>query len=190
MDVPKNLSRAYIGESVAISKYVIFSQITRDKRFVFVSKVFLDVAENEKGHAEIFAKFLKRMKVKPVEVDFKAPIRFGNTAQNLRFAVKDESLEAKKIYPKLAEVAEEKGFEDVANKLRTLAKIERWHGKKFESLLKEVGIGRMFRMDAKVDWICLVCEYDHHGNAPLKVYPNCGAKFYNFVAKDLMGVVL
>ncbi len=190
METPKNLLKAYIGESVAMSRYVIYSQIAKDERFVFVAKVFLETAENEKSHAEIFAKFLKRMKVEPVEVEIKAPITFGDTAQNLASAVDGERHEADELYPKLAEIAEEEGFEDVAKKLRTLAEVERRHEEKFGRLLEEVEGGTMFRRDEEIDWVCLVCGYVHHGNAPPEVCPNCGAKFYNFVARDLMEVVL
>ena len=190
METPKNLLRAYIGESVAISRYFIYSKIAKDDKFVFVAKVFLEVMENEKSHAEIFAKFLRRIEVESVEVGCEAPIRFGDTAQNLSFAIEGESLEAESIYPNLAEVAEEEGFEDVAKKLRTLAEVERRHKEKFEILLREIEEGTMFKREEDVDWVCLVCGYVHHGNAPPEVCPNCGARFYNFVAKDLMEVVL
>ncbi len=190
METPKNLLKAYIGESVAISRYIIYSQIAKDDQYVFVAKVFLEVAENEKSHAEIFAKFLKRIKVEPVEVEVKAPITFGDTAQNLKSAVEGEKFEAEELYPKLAEIAEEEGFVDVAKKLRTLADVEKRHKEKFGRLLKEIEAGKMFKRDAEVDWVCLVCGYVHHGNAPPEVCPNCGAKFYNFVAKDLIEVVL
>jgi len=190
LETPKNLLKAYIGESVAISRYVIYSQIAKDEQYVFVGRVFLEVAENEKSHAEILSRFLKRIKVEPAEVEIKAPITFGDTVQNLMSAVEGERFEADEMYPKLAEVAEEEGFVDVAKKLRTLADVEKRHEEKFDRLLKEMKAGTMFKREEAVDWVCLVCGYVHHGNAPPEVCPNCGAKFYNFVAKDLMEVVL
>ena len=46
---------------------------------------------------------------------------------NLRFAAEDEGVEADKLYPEFAKVAEEEGFCDIAALFRNLVKIEETH---------------------------------------------------------------
>ena len=188
METPKNLLKAYIGESLAISRYTIYSEIAKSEKLIYVSKYFSEVADNEKKHAEIFAKFIRKMKIEPMDVDVKAPIKFGNTAENLRYAVEGESYEAKEFYPKMAEVADKEGFKDVAEKLRTLAEVESHHEAKFRKLLELLETGKMFKRDKEVEWMCLVCGYVHKGKKPPKTCPNCGAEYYYFVAKDVLAL--
>ena len=60
METPKNLLKGYIGESIAISRYTIYSDIARVESLIYVSKYFKEVIENEKKRAEIFATSLGR----------------------------------------------------------------------------------------------------------------------------------
>ncbi len=91
METPKNLLKGYIGESLAISRYQIYSSIAEAEKFIYVAKYFREVIENEKKHAEIFANFIKKLEIEPAEVEVKAPIKFGSTAENLRYAVEGRS---------------------------------------------------------------------------------------------------
>ncbi|AEA47072.1 rubrerythrin family protein [Archaeoglobus veneficus] len=178
--------KAYIGESITMSRYAIYSEIAKNEKYMYVAKYFAEVAENEKKHAEIFANFLKKFKVEPVEVEVKAPILFGNTSENLSYAVEGEHFESAELYPGIAEIAEKDGLKEVAEKLRALAEVESFHERKFRRLLEEIEKGTMFKRDSEIKWMCLVCGYVHKGTEPPKVCPNCGAEYYNFVARDLL----
>ncbi|ADB57695.1 Rubrerythrin [Archaeoglobus profundus DSM 5631] len=188
METRKNLLRGYISESVAISRYLIYSDIAEKEKLIYVSKYFKEVAENEKKHAEIYANFIKELEVEPTDVEIKAPIKFGDSAENLRIAVESERLEAEEIYPKMAEVAEKEGFKQIAERIRTLAEVEKQHFTKFSKLLELLETGKMFKRDEEVEWMCLVCGYVHKGREPPKVCPNCGAEYYYFVSKDILAL--
>ncbi len=186
METPRNLLKGYIGESIAISRYLIYSDIAENEKLIYVSKYFKEVTENERKHAEIFAKFIQKMGIEPVEVEMKAPIKFGSTIDNLRYAVEGERSEAEEIYPNIAKIAEKEGYKDVANKLRTLAEIENSHYAKFSKILDLLESGQFFKRDEEVEWMCLVCGYIHKGREPPKACPNCGAMYYYFVSKDIL----
>jgi len=188
LETPKNLLKGYIGESVAISRYLIYSDIAEKEKLIYVSKFFKEVAENEKKHAEIYARLIKELGVEPTEVDVKAPVRFGNTVENLRCAVEGEKLEAEKLYPEISEVAEEEDFGEVAERVKTLAEVEEQHYRKFAKLLELLETDSMFKRDEEVEWMCLVCGYVHKGREPPKACPNCGAEFYYFVSKDVLAL--
>ncbi|WP_202318953.1 rubrerythrin family protein [Archaeoglobus neptunius] len=188
MDTPKNLIKGYIGESLAISRYQIYSSIAENEKYIYVSKFFREVIENEKKHAEIFANFIKKLDVEASEVEIRAPIKFGTTAENLQYAVEGERWEAEEFYPLTAETAEREGFREIAERVKTLASVEEQHRKKFAKLLELVETGKMFKRDEEVEWMCLVCGYTERGQEPPKVCPNCGAMYYHFVSKDILAL--
>jgi rubrerythrin len=188
METPKNLLRGYICESIAISRYLIYSDIAEKEKLMYVSKYFKEVVENERKHAEIYAKFLKEINVEPTEVEIKAFVRFGSTAENLRWAVEGEKFEAEKLYPRFADLAEREGFKEVAEKLRILAGVEASHCKKFSKLLELLETNRMFKREEEVEWMCLVCGYTQKSKEPPKTCPNCGAEYHYFVAKDVLAL--
>ncbi len=186
METPKNLLKGYIGESLAISRYQIYSSIAEAENFIYVAKYFREVIENEKKHAEIFANLIKKLEIELVEVEIKDPIKFGTTAENLKYAVEGEKWEAEEFYPSTAETAEKEGFKEAAEKFKTLTKVEASHQKKFAKLLELIENDQMFRRDEEVEWMCLVCGYTEKGKEPPKVCPNCGAMYYHFVSKDIL----
>ena len=56
MGTLENLVSAFIGESIARNRYTFYASIAKEEGFVFISKVFLETAENEKEHAETLFK--------------------------------------------------------------------------------------------------------------------------------------
>ena len=52
MGTLENLVSAFVGESMARNRYTFYASIAKEEGFVFISKVFLETAENEKEHAE------------------------------------------------------------------------------------------------------------------------------------------
>ncbi len=177
METPKNLLKGYIGESIAISRYTIYSDIARGENLIYVSKYFKEVIENEKKHAEIFANFIRKMDVEPMEIVITAPIKSESTAKNLRFAVEGEKLEAEELYP--AEIAEKEGFEEVAKSVRTFAEVEKFHQRKFAKLLELCSKG-MKRMNG-----CVLCAVTFTGKRSRPKFAPTAVR-YHFVAKDVL----
>ena len=52
MGTLENLVSAFIGESMARNRYTFYASIAKEEGFVFISKVFLETAENEKSVEE------------------------------------------------------------------------------------------------------------------------------------------
>ena len=59
----------------------------------------------------------------------------GETADNLKSAVKGEVHEYTDMYPGMARTAREEGFEEIADWFETLAKAEKSHAGKFQKTL-------------------------------------------------------
>ena len=59
----------------------------------------------------------------------------GETQENLAAAVAGETHEYTEMYPGMAKTAREEGFEEIADWFETLAKAEKAHAGRFQTLL-------------------------------------------------------
>jgi len=55
----KNLLAAFAGESQARNRYTYFASAARKEGYEQIAAFFLETAENEKEHAEVFFKYLE-----------------------------------------------------------------------------------------------------------------------------------
>jgi rubrerythrin len=117
----ENLKAAFAGESQANRRYLYFAQKADIEGYNDVSAVFRSTAEGETGHAHGHLEYLEEVgdpaTGKPI----------GGTADNLRSAVAGETHEYTDMYPGMARVAREEGFEEIAEWFETLAKAEKSH---------------------------------------------------------------
>ena len=188
METLKNLVKAFIGESVARNRYSIFAKVAKEEGYIFISKVFLETAENEKEHAETLFELIQELKGDQgtVVVEAEAPVVCGSTAENLRAAVEGEHYENSEMYPSFAEVAEKEGLKDVAGRLRAIARAEKRHEERYSKLLEAVEKGTMFKRDVETEWVCLECGYVHVGKEPPEKCPSCGHSRAYYVARGLL----
>lgn len=161
----KNLRRAFDGESQAAMKYFHFADEAEED---VLEEIFLETMRNEQEHAEIFAKYLGLI---------------GETEDNLKSCISAESLEAKLDYPEMAYVAREEGFEEIATKFELIAKIEQRHRDRFDSILKKIESGTLYKRPQKALWECMECGYLHEGTEPPMTCPVCGHDTDDFMLK-------
>ncbi len=191
MKTLENLVKAFIGESMARNKYTFYAKVAKEEGYVFVAKVFLETAENEKEHAETLLELIQKVRdatddTAVVKIEVEAPIILGDTVQNLKTAIEGETYEWEKMYPEFAKIAEEEGLSEVAGRLRAIAKAEEHHKRRFEKLLEAIESGSMFKRNELVAWVCLECGYIHHGKEPPEKCPSCRHARAYFVAQDLL----
>ncbi len=190
MKTLENLVKAFIGESMARNRYTFYAKIAKKEGYVFVSRVFLETAENEKEHAETLFELIQELKgdVNAVSVESEAPLVLGSTVDNLKSAVDGEHYENTEMYPEFARVAEEEGLEDVAARLRAIAQAEVHHEKRYRAILEAIEKGTMFKREEEVAWVCLECGYIHYGKEPPSECPSCGHDRGYYVAIDMLSL--
>ena len=127
-----NLKAAFAGESQANRRYLYFAQKADVEGYNDVAAVFRSTAEGETGHAHGHLEFLESVG-DPVTGK---PI--GKTPDNLRSAIAGETYEYTDMYPGMARVARQEGFEEIADWFETLAKAERSHAGRFQKALDEI----------------------------------------------------
>ena len=127
-----NLKNAFAGESQANRRYLYFAKLADVEGYPEIAGNFRDTAEGETGHAHGHLDYLKRAG------DPATDLPFGSTEDNLRAAVAGETHEYTDMYPGMAKEAREEGFDEIADWFETLAKAEKSHAGRFESLLKSI----------------------------------------------------
>ena len=108
-----------------------------------------------------------------IQVEAEAPTTFGSTEENLKAAINGENYEYSKMYPEFADTAEQDGYQEIATRLRAIAKAEEHHEERYKKLLKEVSAGTVFKKENEVIWVCRECGYVHKGKTPPSKCPSC-----------------
>ncbi|MDD5693222.1 MAG: ferritin family protein [Patescibacteria group bacterium] len=171
----QNLTKAFIGESQARNRYTFYAKIARDEGFEQIASIFEETANQEKEHAKNLFKLINELKDSDenISVETETPTIFGATVENLKAAIGGENFEHTKMYPEFADVAEKEGHQDIANRLRSIAKAEEHHEERYQKILNEVKAGTVFKKNKEVTWVCRECGYIHVGLTPPIKCPSC-----------------
>ena len=174
----ENLSKAFVGESQARNRYTMYSKIAKKEGYEQIADIFLVTADNEREHAKWAFRLINELKGNDASLDelmieAAVPTIQGNTIENLKAAIAGETYETTTMYPEFADVAEEEGFPEIAERLRAIGEAEAHHKDRYEKLLKEVENGTVFQKEEEVEWVCRKCGYVHKGNKPPEECPSC-----------------
>lgn len=154
----QNLRDAARGEALAHTKYLLFSHIAANDGQEVLSRMFGQFADNEKEHAELWLGYLNEL---------------GSNEENLENALSGERFENTTFYPEAARVAEEEGFEELADKFRMTADVEGHHASAYGKMLDALRDGDLYEGDAETEWLCLNCGFRTKGNMPPEQCPLC-----------------
>ena len=127
-----NLKAAFAGESQANRRYLYFAKVADVEGYPEVASNFRETAEGETGHAHGHLDYIKTVG------DPATGLPIGDTEANLKAAVAGETHEYTDMYPGMAKMAREEGFNEVADWFETLAKAEKSHAGRFEQMLKTI----------------------------------------------------
>ena len=127
-----NLKAAFAGESQANRRYLYFAKIADVEGYPEIASNFRETAEGETGHAHGHLDYIKKVG------DPATDLPIGDSILNHKAAVAGETHEYTDMYPGMAKTAREEGFEEIADWFETLAKAEKSHAGRFQSLLDSI----------------------------------------------------
>lgn len=172
----QNLTNAFAGESQARNRYTFFASVAKKAGFNQIADIFIETANNEKEHAELFYKHmvdhLGEDVPNMIHVDGTYPVHINDTASNLLSAAEGEEGEVVD-YAEMAKVADEEGYKDVARTFRNVATVEKHHGERYRKLRENVLNDRVFEKEEPKQWICDVCGYIHTAAKAPEICPCC-----------------
>ena len=126
-----NLKAAFAGESQANRRYLYFAKVADIEGYPAIASNFRETAEGETGHAHGHLDYIKKVG------DPATGLPIGDTEDNLKASVAGETHEYTDMYPSMAATARTEGFAEIADWFETLAKAEKSHAGRFQSLLDE-----------------------------------------------------
>jgi rubrerythrin len=154
----ENLMKAFAGESQARMRYTYYAKTAGEEGYRQIEEIFLETAENERMHANLFYKHLvAAMNGETVNIQAAYPAALDTTVKNLEYAANGENEEWSSLYSGFAGIADEEGFSDVARTFRSIATVEKRHETRYRKLLENVKQKRVFCKENKVAWKCRVC---------------------------------
>ncbi len=128
----QSLKEAFAGESQANRRYLYFANQADIAGANDVAAVFRSTAEGETGHAHGHMEYL--INGGAGEPGTGMPAK--TVAEALQAAIAGETHEYTDMYPGMAKIAREEGFDEIADWFETLAKAERSHANKFTKTLE------------------------------------------------------
>ncbi len=172
-----NLMKSFAGESQARNRYTFYASVADKEGYKQIKNIFLETADNEKEHAKRFYKFLlaglKDELPATIEIESSFPVAQDNTLENLKSAANGENEEWDILYPEFAKVAEEEGFQEIADVFRAVALAEKAHENRFNKLAQNVENGEVFKKEKKILWKCGNCGYIYEGTSAPTTCPAC-----------------
>ncbi len=169
-----NLARSFAYESQTRTRYLFYSKEAKKEGFHTLKKVFLEIANDETGHAEAFYEFLTSgLKKTTLNPQTLIPIGYGSTEENLLSAAQFEHLVWSDYYPIYGNVAENEGFYEIAESFYSIAMVEKQHELKLLHLLKETRNHTLYHSQEDTTWICTNCGYHHFGKSAPEICPAC-----------------
>lgn len=180
----QNLVNAFIAESQSYTRYTYYAGKAEKEGYFPIQKIFEDTAANELRHGKIYMNFLQGGNV-PCNVSVDA-VPVQDTVSNLEVAIYEESTEGYKVYLENAKVAEEEGFQEIADRFRAIAAIEEHHCRRFKKCLELIKSGTLWKREKPIKWQCLVCGYQFEGTEPPKTCPACDHPYQHYMPLDLL----
>ena len=156
----KNLQEAFAGESQARNKYSYWASKAKKDGYQQIAAIFEETAANEKEHAKMWFKLLEGGSIK-------------STTENLKAAAEGENFEWTNMYERMAKEAEEEGFNEIADKYRAVAAIEKAHEERYRKLLSNIEEGIVFSREGDRIWQCRNCGHIVIGQNAPEICPVC-----------------
>ncbi len=159
----KALFEAFAGESMAHTKYLIFSEIAGKSGLKNIARLFEAIAYAELVHAKNHARNLGIQKEK--------------TEENIQSAIEGETYEVEEMYPAFDAVARLQNEKGAQKSIHYALEAEKLHTEIYKKAKSDVEKGRDLSLEEI--YICPVCGYTHIGKPPDHC-PVCGLKCDRF----------
>jgi len=174
-ETPKNLAKAFIGESQARNRYTFYAKVAQTEGYEELGALFLATADQEKTHAKRLFEELNKIKEdnEAIKVETEAPTVYGTTIENLKAAIAGETYEFEIMYPTFANTAEAEGYPELAGRMRSIAIAEKNHKQNYEKFLANIENHEVFQKGTETWWVCRECGYIHFGKEAPRKCPSC-----------------
>lgn len=185
----KNLTRAFAGECQDGAFYQYMADEATQNKLSYISTILKQLATNEMAHAKVFYDYIGKHcsgGVDMVEIKATYPMKYGKLDEMLLAKAENEERQGDKVYPEFAKVAKKEGFEDIAEILIQIGKIEQCHNKVLLELHDLKTKNKLYSRNTLTLWKCFNCGHEDKLKKVWKQCPIC-SKDQGFVKINLSG---
>ena len=172
----KNLARTFAGECQAGARYQFIAQKAISENKKNIQMLFKYLAKNEMSHAkkiwQLLSKYSKEVQ-ENIEIKAGFPFEDGDLMQMIKYASNNEKSESTNIYPSFSKIAEDEGFNDVAQIYKLIAKVENEHFMLIDSLYNKIKANGLFKSSNPQQWKCSMCGHTETSKEAFKTCPLC-----------------
>lgn len=166
----QNLLKAIAGESLARNKYTFYAKIAEKEGRIWIARIFLETADNERAHAEEELEQIEGQ----VEMTNTYDIHpLGSTLENLKRAAEGEEYEFGTMYPDFKKIAAQEGAQASARLFQEISEVEEKHAERYRILEELLKNDQILHSDQEREYKCLNCGYIHTGKDAPKKCPLC-----------------
>lgn len=185
-----NLARAFAAECQAGARYQFMATQAQTEQLVFIKDTMKMLAKNEMAHAKLFYDYITDKCGSKCVVDLDADYPFvEETLENsLKQEAQIEQEEFAEIYPEFAKVAEDEGFNDIAESFKLVAAVEKTHAAMLNMLSKQYESKTLYKHKSKVVCKCSNCGHVAYQAEGWKKCPLCGMP-EGYIQIDFSGVI-
>ena len=180
----ENLARAFAAECQARVRYEFIEYGARYNGYKALAEIIDKIVYQEFNHARMLYTALhnnsKMPEIENINICAGYPFKEKwELVNNLRIAADDEDADAQS-YAEFAKTAKEEGFDNIAELMLMIQKVEDHHKRLFLELYDQMKNKTIYKKDKKVKWICPDCGYVHCGDEAPDECPLCKAKQGSF----------
>lgn len=161
----ENLKRAFGREAETFARNSIYADIASQEGNVSALRILNEMADNDKRHAELWLGYLDEL---------------GDTLENIDNLYSLKSEAAEEFYEEIADVADDEGFWEIAEKLRLVSSVKNTHAGLLDEEASKIQNGVPAADNPETPWTCESCGYIVKGNMPPERCPLCGFPAYFF----------
>ncbi|MHA2180465.1 MAG: ferritin family protein [Promethearchaeota archaeon] len=160
----KNLMLVFTYESQSRNQYELYAGIAKKEEFYLVSKIFREIADQEREHANwsyvSLQKLRKHEMFEKLLLEINSTTVYGTTIDNLTSAIEDKFLRWNEMYPEFAQIAKKEGNLEAEMMLMDMINNEKSHYHRFQMLLELVKSGLFMNQNEIKIWKCIECGYE------------------------------
>lgn len=155
----ENLRQAFEKEAINFAKGSIFSAAAKQNGDISAGRTLTEQADNDRRLAELWLSYLD-------DID--------DTLENLyELSIVKDALSGD-FYPLIAEIADEEGFDEIAEKLRLASAAKTTHSKLLGTEQDKITRpDALYSESPDTPWVCTACGYVVMGNTPPERCPLC-----------------
>ena len=151
-----NLLHAFEHEALSALRSTVYSALAQGEGDVATRRMLDEMTENGASGGELWLGYLN-------EID--------DTSENLRRLSDIKKTDNTAMYTHMAQIAQEEGFEEIAEKFRMASAVQDSHSQMLDDRISQLNGTKEYSPDALHR--CPVCGYTVSGNTPPDICPLC-----------------